>query len=69
MITVFVPFKNVLELVYLSQGNPTIVLQEPVKAWLDLHDHQPRWIMNNPWEAYFEYEDPQQAMLFKLVWS
>lgn len=31
--------------------------------------HSPVWRMNNPWEAFFEYECEREAMLFKLRWG
>jgi hypothetical protein len=67
MISVTVPFGHVLKLIYTP--GPYIKLNDDVDRWLKNHGHKPKWIMNNPWEAIFEYKDADQAMLFKLTWG
>lgn len=69
VISVTVPFSNVLYLNRYSYSDVRVVLKLDVEQWLASHGHSPHWIMNNPWEAIFDYNDAKQAMLFKLTWG
>ncbi len=66
---IYVPFSNTLELYFEKVDDPRIRLQKPVEDWLAEKGWSPEWIMNNPWEAIFDFEDLDQAMLFKLTWA
>lgn len=67
MITLCVPFRNVLQLTL--DPSPRVHLLSEVEEWLAVMGHSPVWRMNNPWEAFFEYECEREAMLFKLRWG
>lgn len=75
MTRVWLPFSNALELYHQYVSYPTktyqpaIRLKADVKEWLDEKGWEPAWIMNNPWECYFDFDDANQAMLFKLTWA
>lgn len=66
---IIVPFANTLELYYPIPNFPSIRLQQPVEDWLVEKGWEPWWVMNNPWEAIFDFDDLDAAMLFKLTWA
>lgn len=72
MTRVIVHFAKVLELYWIviqGEQEPAIRVRQEVKDWLAVQGLSYKWLMNNPWEAFFDFEDAQQAMLFKLAWA
>lgn len=66
---VIVPFANTLELYYHRPNSPRVRIQKQVREWLAEKGWNPWWVMNNPWEAIFDFDDLDAAMLFKLTWA